>query len=243
MQMSKYLSLGIIAAVAVSVAGIPGVQAADSASISGKVVFQGDAPKAKKIKMDADPKCAEMHADEPATSQEVIVNDNGTLRNVFIYVKSGLAGKTYEPPKEPVEIDQQGCMYHPRVFGMQAKQPLLIKNNDDTLHNIHAMPTENKEFNIGQPNKGMETKRTFATPEVMVKFKCDVHPWMAAYVGVVDNPFYGVTGEDGTFSLKGLPAGEYVVEAWHEKYGTQTQTVKVGDGEAKTVDFTFKAAE
>ena len=142
-----------------------------------------------------------------------------------------------------MELDQKGCHYVPHVFGMMAKQKLLIKNTDDTLHNIHAMPTANKEFNIGQPNQGMETTRTFAQPEVMVHFKCDVHPWMSAYVGVLSHPFFGVTGEDGTFSIKGLPAGEYTLEAWHEKYGPQTQTVKVAAGESKTVDFKFKATE
>ena len=209
MHTSKLAFCLIVTALAL---GLGSAQAADTASISGKVAFDGDAPKMKKIKMDADPKCAEMHADTPATGQEVVVNGNGTLRWVFVYVKSGLpAGKTYEPPKEPVELDQKGCAYEPHVFGMMAKQPLKIKNTDPTLHNIHAMPTKSKEFNIGQPNQGMETLRTFAEPEIMVHFKCDVHPWMSAYVGVMSNPFYSTTGDDGTFSTKGLPAGTYLV--------------------------------
>jgi hypothetical protein len=235
----KSMKLMVCAVAALMVAGAV-AKAADSASISGKVTFDGTAPKMKKVATDADPKCAEMHADEPLRSEEVIVNDNGTLRYVFVYVKSGLAGKTFETPKEPVVIDQKGCHYTPHVFGMMAKQPLKITNSDDTLHNIHAMPAQSKEFNIGQPNKGMETTRTFANPEVMVHFKCDVHPWMSAYVGVMDHPFYSTTGEDGTFSIKGLPAGEYEIVAWHEKYGEKTQKVIVGDGEAKTADFTFK---
>jgi hypothetical protein len=216
-------------------------QAADSASISGKAAFDGTAPKPKKIKTDADPKCAEMHADSPLVGEEVVVNGNGTLKNVFVYIKSGLEGKTFETPKTPVEINQEGCHYRPHVFGMMAKQPLKIVNSDDTLHNIHAMPTKSKEFNIGQPNKGMETMRTFAEPEVMVHFKCDVHPWMSAYAGVLNHPFYSVSGEDGTFAIKGLPAGEYEVVAWHEKYGEQSQKIKVGDGEAKAIDFKFTA--
>jgi hypothetical protein len=217
---------------------------ADSASVSGKTTFDGTPPKRKKITTDADPKCAEMHADSPLLSEEVIVNPDGTLRNVFVYIKSGLVGKTYEVPKMPVELDQEGCHYVPHVFGMMARQPLKIVNKDDTLHNIHAMPAKSKEFNIGQPNQGMESMRTFAVPEVMVHFKCDVHPWMSAYVGVLDNPFYSVTGDGGTFSLKGLPAGTYEVAAWHEKYGEQVQKMTVGDGEAKTIDFKFtKPAE
>ena len=218
--------------------------AADSASISGKITFDGKPPKQKKIATDADPKCAEMHADSPLLGEEVVVNADGTLKNVFVYVKSGLGDKTYDPPKTPVELTQTGCHYVPHVFGMMAKQPLEIINSDDTLHNIHAMPTKSKEFNVGQPNKDMKTMRTFAEPEIMVHFKCDVHPWMSAYVGVMTNPFFSVSGDDGTFSLKGLPAGEYEVAAWHEKYGEQVQKIKVGDGEAKTIDFKFsKPAE
>jgi hypothetical protein len=236
MKLSK-----ILVAVTVLFAMATVLPAADTASVSGKVTFEGTAPKQKKIKTDADPKCAEMHEDSPLLSEEVVVNPNKTLKNVFVYVKSGLEGKTYEPPKTPVEVDQAGCHYVPHVFGMMAKQPLKIVNSDDTLHNIHAMPTKSKEFNVGQPNKGMETMRTFAEPEIMVHLKCDVHPWMSAYVGVMSNPFYSVTGDDGTFTIKGLPAGEYEIAAWQEKYGEQTQKIKVGDGEAKTVDFTFKA--
>ena len=150
---SSKLSVAVVAAFLVGVAA----WAADTASISGKIAFDGTAPKQKKIKTDADPKCAEMHADDPLKTEEVLVNENGTLKNVFVYVKSGLQGKTYEPPKTPVELDQKGCHYVPHVFGMMAKQPLKIVNADDTLHNIHAMPTKSKEFNVGQPNKGMET--------------------------------------------------------------------------------------
>lgn len=235
----------LVMAVAVSFLVATVSYAADSASISGKITFEGKPPKQKKIPTDADPKCAEMHADSPLLTEDVLVNPDGTLKNVFVYIKSSLPeGKTYDAPKTPVELDQTGCHYVPHVFGMMAKQPLEIVNKDDTLHNIHAMPTKSKEFNVGQPNQDMKTMRTFAEPEVMVHFKCDVHPWMSAYVGVMSNPFYSVTGDDGAFSLKGLPAGEYEVAAWHEKYGEQVQKIKVGDGEAKTIDFKFsKPAE
>jgi hypothetical protein len=234
----------LLMAVVVSVLVATVSHAADSASISGKITFDGKAPKPKKIPTDADPKCAAMHEDSPLLTEDVLVNADGTLKNVFVYVKSGLEGKTYDTPKDPVVLTQEKCHYVPHVFGMMAKQPLQIVNADDTLHNIHAMPTKSKEFNVGQPNKDMKTLRTFAEPEVMVHFKCDVHPWMSAYVGVMSNPFYSVSGDDGAFSLKGLPAGEYEVAAWHEKYGEQVQKIKVGDGEAKTIDFKFsKPAE
>ncbi len=216
---------------------------AHAGSITGKVSFDGTAPKAKKLKTDADPQCAAMHADAPLMSEEVIVNDNGTLRNVFVYVKSGVKGE-YPCPKDPVVIDQKGCQYHPHVFGMHTKQLLLIRNSDDTTHNVHALPNnpDNKEFNNGQPAGSTDLKKTFTNPEIMVKFKCDLHSWMTAYVGVLDHPFFSTTGEDGTFAIKDVTAGDYEIVAWHEKYGEQSAKVKVADGEAKQ-DFTFKKSE
>lgn len=204
--------------------------------LTGKVIFEGTAPTPQIIRMDADPRCALQHK-EGTASEEVIVNPNSTLKNVFVYVKEGVQSKP-EAPKAPVIFDQKGCRYDPRVFGIRVNQPLEILNSDDTLHNVHALPKNNKEFNLGMPIKGMKLTRIFTVPEVMIKIKCDVHPWMAAYVGVLDHPYFAVTGADGTFTIKDLPPGNYTLEAWHEKYGTQTATVTVPD--TKEVSFTFK---
>jgi len=212
--------------------------AAGSATVSGKISFTGSAPAKEAIKMDADAYCKAAHS-APVYTQEVEVNPNGTLKDVFVYVKEGVTG-TYPAPTTPVVIDQQGCQYHPHVFGIQAGQPLKIVNSDGTLHNIHALPKQNAEFNIGQPFKGMETMKKFDKPEVPVRFKCDVHKWMGAYAGVVNHPFYAVTNDQGTFEIKNLPPGTYVIEAWQEKYGPQTQTVTISGSESKTVDFSFK---
>lgn len=208
-----------------------------SETISGKVTFDGTVPPAEKVKLSADPKCVEMHK-EGMEKQPIQVKDGG-LANVFVYVKSGVTG-TFTPPSEPAVIDQHGCNYTPHVVAMQTNQPLKIKNSDDTLHNIHPRPTVNAEFNIGQPRKGMESTKTFDKKEVMFPVGCDVHPWMRAYISVLDHPFYTVTKEDGTFEIKGLPPGDYEVEAYHEKLKTQTQKVTVKAGEPAKVDFAFK---
>lgn len=214
---------------------------AHAAVISGKIAFEGQAPAPQKMKMDADPNCSVSHP-EGVDDDSVIVNANGTLKNVFVYVKEGLSGQTFEAPKEPVKFDQQGCQYTPKVFGVMVKQPIEIINSDGTLHNVHALSKNSPEFNLGMPIKGMKLKKSFANPEVMVKIKCEVHPWMAAYAGVLDHPFYSVSGDEGTFEIKDLPPGQYVIEAWHEKYGVQTQNVTIAaDGDTQDLPFSFKA--
>jgi len=210
-----------------------------SATIRGIVHLNGTAPAQERIKMDADPICQQQHA-TPVYSEEVVANATGALQNVFVRVKEGAVGP-FPAPASPVTLDQQGCWYHPHVFGIQVDQPLAIVNSDATLHNINAKPTTNQPFNVAQPVKGMKTTKKFAKPEVMVKFKCNVHPWMNAYAGVVDNPFFSVTGADGSFAITGLPAGQYVIEAWQEKYGAQSQTVSVADGDTKSIDLALKS--
>lgn len=207
-----------------------------SSAVSGTINFNGTAPDRQQLNLDRE--CAELR-DEPALSQNVVVNDNETLRWVFVYVKEGLEGQNFAPRSEPVILDQEGCMYEPHVFGVQAGQTLNILNSDPLLHNIHALPEENRPFNFGMPTAGQERDETFRVPEVMVRIKCDVHPWMLAWAGVTEHPFFSTSDESGGFSIDNLPAGDYVIEAWHEEYGTQTQNVSVGDGESATVDFTF----
>ncbi len=214
------------------------VDPATAAEITGKVSFEGQAPAKVRIHMDAVPACTEANK-EPVYSEEVVVNDNKTLKNVFVYVKDGLTG-SFPPPSEPVLLDQKGCWYHPHVLGVMAGQKLDIKNSDPTNHNIHPMPQSNREFNQSQPPGSADLMQDFARPEVMIPVKCNVHPWMKAYIGVTSNPFYAVTDDKGNFTIKGLPPGTYTIEAWQEKYGTQDQKVTVGPKESKTVDFSYK---
>ncbi len=215
------------------------VDPATAATVSGTISFEGDVPKAEKINMSADPTCAAMHS-EPMYTQSTVVND-GKLQWVFVYVKSGLEGKSFPTPSTPAVMDQHGCKYEPHVLGVMVNQPLEILNSDETLHNIHAMPTANKAFNIGMPLKDMKQQKTFDQPEVMIPVKCDVHSWMISYIGVLPHPCFAVSSATGSYTISGLPPGTYTLEAWHETLGAQTMEVTVGPSETKTADFTFKA--
>jgi plastocyanin len=217
------------------------VDPATAGEITGKVSFEGTKPTMPRIKMDAVPACTQANK-EPVFSQEVEVNDNGTLRDVYVYVKEGLGDKTFAVPSEEITLDQKGCYYHPHVIALMAGQKLKITNSDPTNHNIHPQPTDNREWNQSMPPGASPIEQEFARPEVMIPVKCNVHPWMKAYIGVQKHPFAAVTGTDGTFTIKGLPPGDYTIEAWQEKYGTQTMKVTVGAKETKTADFTFKAS-
>jgi len=209
-------------------------------SVSGTVKFDGTAPKFKEIKMDADPLCAAQHT-TPVLPQTLVLGDGNTMANVFIYVKSGLKSAASPAPTTEVVIDQKGCQYHPHVIALQAGQPLKILNPDGTLHNVHALSKVNPEFNAAMPKFRTEITKTFDKPESMFPIKCDVHPWMGAWITIMPNSYFAVTKEDGKFSIDNLPAGTYEIEAWHEKLGTKTATVKVGDTETATTDFTFAA--
>jgi plastocyanin len=209
---------------------------ADAATISGLVKFEGGAPKMPPIPMGADPYCASQHQ-TPATDEEVVVGPAGELANVIVYVKNAPAG----PASGPAVLDQKGCQYHPHVQVVQVGQPLEIKNSDNTLHNVHAMPVVNSAFNEGQPVQGMVSTKKFDKAELTpFRVKCDVHGWMKSWMVVLPHPYHAVSAMNGTFSIANLPPGNYTLVAWHEKYGTQEQAITVGAKEQKQVNFTFK---
>jgi plastocyanin len=212
------------------------VDPATAASVAGAIMLEGTPPPNPSINMGSDPYCMKLGA---AATPTFVVSSGG-LQNVFVYVKDGLGNLKFPVPSSPVVLDQKGCAYTPRVFGIQVGQSLDIVNSDETLHNVHAMPMANREFNRGQALQGMKYTTVFTAPEVMLPFKCDVHRWMNAWVGVLEHPFYAVSGTGGAFAITGLPPGTYTIEAWHEKLGTQTQSVTVGAKESKAISFTFK---
>jgi plastocyanin len=206
-------------------------------TITGTVKYEGKAEKPRVIRMDSDPLCM---PEGPQTSEVLLVGPGNGLQNAFVYVKDGLGDRKFPPPQTPVVLDQRGCKYYPHVFGIQVGQPVTIVNSDPTLHNIHAVPKANGEFNFGQASKGMKTTRMFDKTEVMVPFRCDVHGWMAAYGGVLAHPYFAVTNSDGSFEIKGLPAGTYTVEVWHERLGTQTTKVTVDGKSGAKANVAFK---
>ena len=215
--------------------------AAAGGTISGKVKFTGTAPRNPAIDMSEEAACKAKYRTTP-TEENVVAGPANALANVFVYVSAGVpAGQTFPAPATAVVLDQEGCRYHPHVFGVQVGQAVEIKNSDPVLHNIKAVAKKNRPFNISQPSAGMKTNRTFTAPEVMVNLQCNVHGWMHAWVGVRPDPFFAVSGADGSFSITGLPPGTYTIEAWHEKFGTQTATVTIAGTETKTTNITFAA--
>jgi len=212
---------------------------ADAATLTGLVKFEGTAPKMNNIQMSADPYCQSQHTGAAPTEEDVVTGPGGELANVFVYIKD-IKGN-FPAPSTPVVIDQKGCQYHPHVNAVMAGQPLQIKNDDATLHNIHALPVANSQFNEGQPVQGMvSTKKLDKVEMTPFKIKCDVHGWMKSYMAVMPHPFYSVSQSNGTFTISNLPPGQYTVVAWHEKYGQQEQQVTVGAKESKALNFTFK---
>jgi hypothetical protein len=208
-------------------------------AITGRILFTGPKSKLSRILMDQDPVCVQKHSG-PVLVEDGAVNDDGTLPNVFVYIKEGADQYSFPTPQEPVTLDQDGCVYKPHVLGIQVNQTLRVTSSDPTTHNIHPMPQFNREWNLSQAAGAPPLEQQFARPEIMIPVKCNQHPWMKAYIGVTRHPFYAVTGSDGTFTIKGLPPGDYTIEAWTATFGTQEQKVTIAPSESKSVEFTFK---
>ncbi len=211
---------------------------ATAATLKGRVILGGETPAARTISVKGNPECALLHSNGEILSEEVVASD-GMLQNVFVYIKEGLENYSFPPPDTAVEIDNKNCVYVPHVTGVQVDQPVVFLNSDSTLHNVHAFPKNSKQFNLGLPFAGMKQTKKFASPEVMVPLKCDVHPWMLGYVGVLPHPYFDVTNSDGSFKLKNLPPGDYLVEAWHEKLGAQSQKITIGPQQTKEIVFKY----
>ena len=216
------------------------VDPATAGSVSGKVTLTGAVPAPDTLRVAVDQTCIDAMGTS-AKSDAVLVAGDGAIQNAFVYIKDTLSDYTFDVPTTPVVLDQVGCRYAPRIFGVRVGQAVEMVNSDATLHNVHAMPMVNQEFNRGMPKQHSRMTQIFTAPEQMVRFKCDLHAWMSAYGGVMPHPFFVVTGADGAFSIKGIPPGKYELTVWHEKLGNATQTIEIGNGQAVALNFTLNA--
>jgi len=216
------------------------VDPATAATVHGKVTFKGTKPARQAISMEAEKGCQEAHAGHPVYEEVVLAGKGGGLANAFVYIQAGLEGKTFEPPKDPVRLDQHGCLFIPRVIGIRAAQPLDVTNSDGVSHNIHPMPQNNREWNEQQGPHSEPAEHRFARRDVMIPVKCNIHNWMHAYIGVVEHPYFTVTGADGSFDWPNVPPGDYTIAVWHEKLGEQTRQVHVDPSARADVEFTYQ---
>ncbi len=215
---------------------------AQAGDITGTVTLKGSPPKEKDITpLKEDPNCGKLHSEMP-TTHFYVVGPDGALADVVVSVQ-GISGKSTGASAPPVTLDQKGCEYVPQIFAVQTDQKILVKNSDPVLHNVHDTPTVsgNKEQNVAQMPGSQELPFSFSKPEEFLRFKCDVHPWMFAWVSVFDHPYFAISGKDGTFKISNVPPGKYTIRAAHRKAGSTTQEVEVKEGAPAKVDFTLEA--
>jgi plastocyanin len=210
-------------------------------SIEGRVHVHGRTPAPEPIRMGLDPICLEVNGAAPL-NDTLVVSRDGFVANAFVYIAHGLdRTRAFPVPTDAVQLVQHGCRFVPHVLGVRAGQPVEIVNDDPTEHNVHSLPGANAELSRLQPVQGMRETRVFASPEIMVGIKCDLHPWMTAFVGVVDHPYFAVTSDDGRFTLTGVPDGTYTLAVWHERFGTRTMDVTVTGGHPADADVELDA--
>jgi plastocyanin len=216
---------------------------ADGSGISGKIYFKGKAPELRPISMDKDPVCASEQSGT-VLPEDGRVNANGTLPNAFVYISKGTGNLTVKAPPNSVTLTQRGCIYQPHVLGVQVGQPLQVVTVDPTAHNIHVSANKgNRDWNVTQQPGTTSVNTKFSQPAVMIPVHCNIHPWMEAFIGVVTNPYFAVTGDDGSFTIKNVPPGDYTLSVWTSTFGTQEHAVTVRAGESASADFTFTAAQ
>jgi plastocyanin len=215
------------------------VDATTAGTVRGTITYRGPKPTATVVAMDAEKACVDMHTGKPVPDGQIVLGSGGSLANAFVYIKDGFEGKKFESPKDPVVLDQKGCMFSPRILGVQAGGPLAVRNSDPIEHNVHPVPKNNYEWNEGMSPDSPDVVHRFARKEVMFRVKCNLHPWMRAWIGVVEHPYFAVTGLDGSFDLKNVPPGDYTVAVWHEQLGEIEKRVTVAPSSSQSLSFTL----
>jgi plastocyanin len=218
------------------------VDSSTAGSISGMIMLDGAPPKPRVLNMAAVQTCKKQHADNPATTEDVVPGDSGTLQNVVVYLKGDFSSYRFDVPQTPATLDQGGCQFLPHVVALMVGQALDVSSTDKVSHNVNAMAKTNATWNHTESANAQPYRQSFARPEVAIPVKCNIHPWMKAYIAVLDSPYFAVTGHNGTFTLKDVPPGTYTLTAWHEAYGTQEQSITIGPHENKSVTLSFKTS-
>jgi plastocyanin len=239
LSLAAYSTITISGAVALAGAHDESGTIRGRVSLSGGVQFAGETPAPQPIDMAADEYCLSAHEGEAVLDSPVLTDENGFLRDVVVYVREGLAEGEHPAPEATELLDQEGCLYAPRALAVQAGQTLVIRNSDATLHNVNVTASENRGFNIGQPIKGIEAKRSFDAPEIGIEVACDIHGWMHANISVFDHPYFDVTRQDGGFTIEGLPPGDYVIEAWHPALGAVETPISMPATGSAEVELVF----
>jgi hypothetical protein len=215
------------------------LDASTTGTITADVKLDGAPPTMDEIRMGGFAECTVKHQG-PVPTGDMLVKD-GKVQNAFVYIKDGLGDRVFATPTEKVVIDQQGCLYVPRVAGAMVNQPSEFRNSDSTLHNVHGMPKLSSPWNVALPREGTERTIAVTKPEVMISVRCDLHPWMQGWLGVLDHPYFGVSGADGKVTLSNVPPGDYTIGVWHEKFGTREQKVTLPAKGSEAVTFTLAA--
>jgi plastocyanin len=213
----------------------------DAGVIAGWVVYRGTPPKPKAINFGPEKVCADLNRDRSSVYETLVINPNSTVKGALVTIRGDVPG-TYPVPSEPAVVDQVGCVFMPHVVAIMAGQEVEFRNSDPVSHNIRCMPKRNSAFNNVFATKSA-VKSKFDSPELGIPLKCDIHFWMSGFVHVSSHPFFAITGEDGSFVISGVPPGSYTLLAWHETLKPQTQTVTVGAGEVKEVEFTWTGGD
>jgi hypothetical protein len=209
--------------------------------IQGRLRLDGPAPAKPFIRMGADPMCSRQYAGRRAVQEFVVRSADGGLANVLVDLQGTFPATTAS--RDPVTLSQRGCLFAPRVLGLQVGQTLQITNSDPLLHNVHSLSTRGNTFNVRQPQRGMVYRVPLKHPDVIMRVKCDVHSWMTAYIGVEPHPYFAITGEHGAFTLAGVPSGRYEIRTWHERYGQLTRAVTVKAGQTTTIELAYTGNE
>jgi plastocyanin len=241
--MTRLSSAATVVVIVLTAAGgaRPAAQTAARGTIKGRIRLMGTPPGNTVIRMGMDPMCARANAGKRVVQEVVAAGADGGLANVFVKLQGSFPGAPV--PAAPVTIDQRGCVYVPRVTGVQVGQTLQVRNSDSLLHNVHSLSDHGNAFNVGQPMAGIVSSFKMKDEEVMLRIKCDVHSWMTSYVGVVTHPYFAVSRDGGSFEIANVPAGAQTIQAWHERYGLLTQKATVKAGGTTTVDFVYKGTE